>query len=192
MEEQLVKAFVELRKTQKIVLKCQLRNLKKICNFDIVSHKIHVKWIPALKIFDPRKYVHETNFKFEKLFSLEAKSAKDDPNFYDDERHECKKWWKEVMNGKEINAKLATKRKKYFSWKYRYDMIVGEFKQKSRQWKLSFLNSNINSIPQNDSIKKDNIKRLIRCLKLDNLYDDWKDELDEFFEFENYVILLLC
>jgi hypothetical protein len=92
------------------------------------------------------------------------------------------------LNSKEINIKLARKRKKYFSWRYRYDMIIKEFKYKSIQWKISFLNSNINFIPQNDSIKRSNIKRLIKWLKADNLYDDWEDELNEFLEFEKFYL----
>jgi hypothetical protein len=101
-----------------------------------------------LKIFDPCNFVQEKNLKFEKLFTLEAKSADNDPNFYDDEDYDCKRWWKKGMNCKEINDKLFIKRKKYFSWQYRYDMIIGKFKQKSLQWKLSFLNAKINSVPQ--------------------------------------------
>jgi hypothetical protein len=88
------------------------------------------------------------------------------------------------MNAKEINLKLFEKRKKHFPWQLRYDMIMREYQYKTLQWKMTYLNGNINLIPQREAIRKENEKRFIKMLKINNLYEEWENELDEFMEFK--------
>jgi hypothetical protein len=61
-------------------------------------------------------------------------------------------------------------------------------KNKSVQWKLAFMNSNINWIPQDEKAKKENLNRLILELKSNDLYDKLEDELNEYVEFEELCL----
>jgi hypothetical protein len=119
------------------------------------------------------------------MFKLKFKSASDNPHAYNYEYNDRRKWWNNGLNSEEIEIKLANKGKKSFAWKYRYDKIVGMGKHKSMQWKIAFLNPNINSKPQSEIIKKEKIKRFITNLKKDNLFDEVEGELKEYLEFED-------
>jgi hypothetical protein len=57
---------------------------------------------------------------------LNAKSVCNDPNAYDHEDDYIEKWWNSRFTAKEIESKLSVKRKKYFSWNFRYDVIMGK------------------------------------------------------------------
>jgi hypothetical protein len=124
-------------------------------------HQIFIKQIPISRIVDPTKYIRKNNFSFAKLFTLEAKSLSNNPNACDVEDCDVEKSWNSGLNSDEINLRLEEKRKKYFSEIFRYNLIIGKFNQKSVQWKITFLNSNINSRPQSETIKKENIERFI-------------------------------
>jgi hypothetical protein len=49
------------------------------------------------------------------------------------------------------------------------------------------MNSNINQVPQTQENKKNNIAKLIRRLKEDDLYKEWQEELEEYFELKNFL-----
>jgi hypothetical protein len=67
--------------------------------------------------------------------------------------------------------------------------MINKFKSKPIQWKIAFLNSNINGHPQNNKIKKENVERFILQLKTDDLFAEFEDEIDEFLEFEKFDVV---
>jgi hypothetical protein len=121
------------------------------------------------------------------MFNLNFKSASDNPNAYEEEE-DMDKWWNNGFNWKEIEEKLTEKRKKFFSWNFRYEVIVGKAKHKTLQWKVAFLNSDINSKPQSDNIKKENVERFIDKLKDDDLFEEVEEEFNEYQEFEKFYL----
>jgi hypothetical protein len=50
------------------------------------------------------------------MFTMEAKSANNNPNYYDDEDDDIESWWDSGLNSSEIEMKLNIKRKNFFSW----------------------------------------------------------------------------
>jgi hypothetical protein len=128
------------------------------------------------------------HFSFCKPFSFEAKSLSNNPNAFDNEDEAIDRWWNKGLNAKEINLRLEEKRKKYFSRVYRYNLITKKFKVKPLQWKIAFLNSNINGHPQSKEIKEENVERFILQLKVDNLFAELEDEFDELLEFEKMYL----
>jgi hypothetical protein len=180
--------YIIFSNTIQIFLKSVINNIKKLVEYEAKVHKIFVKNIPVQKILDPINYVRKNNFKFTNLFKLNFKSASDNPNAYDDEEGDIDKWWDNGLNNKEILKKLAEKRKKFFSWNFRYEVIVGLAKFETVQWKIAFLNSDINSKPQNENIKKDNVERFIVKLKKEDLFEELEEELLEYLEFEKFCL----
>jgi hypothetical protein len=178
--------FLELCSKMMIVLITNLRNVKKIQEYEMVKCNCFIKEIPKLKIKNPSSFVVINKFKYHEPIIYHAQSKSNNPNEFDDERFMIKEWWNDGFNEKEINSKLAIRRKNYFSWQFRYDMITTKLINNTMQQKISFLNAHINHIPQSEAIMKDNIERLIERLKEEDLYKEWQDELDEFLEFEKF------
>jgi hypothetical protein len=67
-------------------------------------------------------------------------------------------------------------------------LIIGKYNHKSIQWKITFLNSNINSHPHSETIKRENVERFILNLKADDLYAELEGEINEFLEFEVFYL----
>jgi hypothetical protein len=184
LEHDLEKCFIDLCTTMRCVIKTQLNVKKKIVNYEFKVHKVFVKKIETERIVDPINFLKKNHFSFVEPFVLNAKSLSNDPIAFDDEDVSIDKWWDAGCNSDEISLKLEKKRKNYFSFAYRYNLVVGKFQHKTIQWKISFINSSINSRPQNESVKIENIDRFITKLKEDDLFDELEDEINEYFEFD--------
>jgi hypothetical protein len=85
--------FLEICETQKIYFKAQLKNIKKIHEFQIQMHNIFVKKVHIPKIIDPINYFRKNYFSFKKPFYLEARSLSNYPNAFEDEDDAIDKWW---------------------------------------------------------------------------------------------------
>jgi hypothetical protein len=169
-----------------IVLKTNLGVVNKIQKYETVRCNCFVKEIPKLKIKTPTSFVTINKFRYHEPIIFQAQSKSNDPNEFDDERFMIKEWWNDGFNEEEINLKLAVRRKNYFSWQFRYDMITTKLMNNTMQQKISFLNAHINHIPQSEAVVKDNIERLIERLKEEDLYNEWQEELEEFLEFDKF------